>query len=138
MGGYGITDAVTTTGSQTISGNKTFNDDIIVVGKVITDNLVNRTVSQLTVSGSLFPFATSSQKDIGATGNRWANLWLSGDASISGSVNATSVNATTVTAGNFVGNGAGITAINPANISAGTAGISITGTAATATNSTQL
>ncbi|MFA5917711.1 MAG: hypothetical protein WC850_05760 [Candidatus Gracilibacteria bacterium] len=40
----------------------------------------------------------------------------------------------TVKATSFIGNGASITTITPANISAGTAGISITGNAATATN----
>ena len=38
----------------------------------------------------------------------------------------------TVTATNFIGNGGGLTGLNPANLSAGTAGISITGNAATA------
>ncbi|MFA5917710.1 MAG: hypothetical protein WC850_05755, partial [Candidatus Gracilibacteria bacterium] len=42
----------------------------------------------------------------------------------------------TVKATSFIGNGTTITTINPANISAGTAGISITGNAATATNAT--
>jgi Chaperone of endosialidase/Lower baseplate protein N-terminal domain len=87
-GGYGITDVVTTSWDQTISGNKTFNNDITVVGRVITDTLVNRTVAQLSISWSIFPVASSSQKDIGATGNRWANLWLSGNANISWSVTA--------------------------------------------------
>lgn len=68
--------------------------DLTVQGRVITDTLVNRTVQNLTVSGSLYPYATSSSKDIGATANRWANLWLSGNATIAG----------TVTAATFVGN----------------------------------
>jgi hypothetical protein len=119
---------VNTTGDQTIDGNKTFNNDITVVGKVITDTLVNRTVAQLTVSGSIFPSATSSQKDIGATANRWANLWLSGNATIWWNVSVTG----SVTAGSFAWNGASLTALTAANISAGTAGISITGNAATA------
>src|SRR5208283_1637735 len=36
----------------------------------------------------------------------------------------------------FAGNGAGLTSLAPGNISAGTAGINITGNAATATNAT--
>ena len=64
------------------SPNVTLAGDLTVVGKVITDNLVNRTVSQLSVSGSIFPSASSSQKELGATGNRWANLWLSGNADV--------------------------------------------------------
>ena len=82
-----------TSGDQTIGGNKTFSNDIIVQGRVITDTLVNRTVQNLTISGSLFPFATSTAKDIGASTNRWNNLWLSGNANVTGSV----------TAGSFVG-----------------------------------
>ncbi len=89
---------VNTSWDQTISWNKTFNNDITVVGKVITDTLVNRTVAQLTVSGSILPNATSSQKDLGATGNRWANLWLSWNATIWWNANVTG----SVTAGSFV------------------------------------
>jgi hypothetical protein len=94
---------VNTTGDQTIAGNKTFTGDLTVVGKVITDTLVNRTVSQLTVSGSIFPYASSSQKDLGATGNRWANLWLSGNADVTGSVTAWSF------IGNLTGNASTVT-----------------------------
>ena len=43
-----------------------------------------------------------------------------------------------VTAASFSGSGAGLTSLNPANIASGTAVISITGNAATATNSTEL
>ncbi len=71
------------------SQNATINGDLTVVGKVITDTLVNRTVAQLTVSGSIFPNATSSQKDLGAIGNRWNNLYLTQNAYISGSVYST-------------------------------------------------
>jgi hypothetical protein len=39
-----------------------------------------------------------------------------------------------LTAPNFSGNGSGLTSLNPANLSAGTAGINITGNAATATS----
>ena len=41
-----------------------------------------------------------------------------------------------VTATNFIGNGSGLTALNPTNLSAGTAAISISGNAATATTAT--
>jgi hypothetical protein len=41
-----------------------------------------------------------------------------------------------LTAGSYIGNGSGITSLNPANISAGTAGINITGNSATATTAT--
>ena len=105
-----------------VMGSAKISWDLTVVGKVITDTLVNRTVSQLTVWWSIFPDAASSQKEIGATSNRWANLWLSGNANVAG----------TVTAGTFVWNGASLTSITAANISAGTAGINITGNAATA------
>jgi hypothetical protein len=43
-----------------------------------------------------------------------------------------------IAATSFSGNGSALTNLNPANLSAGTAGISITGNAATATNATQL
>ena len=43
-----------------------------------------------------------------------------------------------ITANSFTGNGAGLTNLTPANISAGTAGINIAGTAATATNALNL
>jgi hypothetical protein len=124
--GWLTTTSSPTFSNLTITNGQTVNGDLTVVGKVITDTLVNRTVAQLTVSGSIFPNATSSQKDLGATGNRWANLWLSGNANVTGSV----------TAWSFAWNWASITAINPANISGGTAGISISGNAATATNAT--
>jgi hypothetical protein len=45
---------------------------------------------------------------------------------------------TTVTAAGFSGNGSGLTNLNPANLSLGTAAINITGTAATATNALAL
>ena len=84
----------TPTAKLDVSGDTRITGDLTVQGKVITDTLVNRTVQNLTVSGSLYPYATSSAKDIGATGNRWADLWLSGNATIAG----------TVTAPTFVGN----------------------------------
>ncbi len=43
-----------------------------------------------------------------------------------------------ISASGFTGSGAGLTGLNPANLSAGTAGISITGNAATATNASML
>ena len=46
------------------------------------------------------------------------------------------LDASKITSGTFTGNGSGLTALNPASISAGTAGISITGNAATAGNFT--
>ena len=64
------------------SSNVTLGGDLIVAGKVITDTLVNRTVQNLTISGGLFPYASSTSKDIGAAGNRWANLYLAGNANI--------------------------------------------------------
>jgi hypothetical protein len=83
-----------TTGDMRLAGAMTIWGDLTVEWKVITDTLVNRTVQNLTVSGSLYPYATSTSKDIGATGNRWNDLWLSGNANVSG----------TITAGSFVGN----------------------------------
>jgi hypothetical protein len=80
-----------------VNGSANINGDLTVVGKVITDTLVNRTVAQLTVSGSIFPNATSSQKDLGATGNRWANLWLSWNATAAGFIWPLTGNASTAT-----------------------------------------
>ena len=60
-----------------------------------------------------------------------ANQVFSGSNRFSGIVEMT--NTANTFAGGFIGNGAGLTALNPASLSAGTAAINISGNAATAT-----
>jgi hypothetical protein len=59
---------------------------------------------------------------------------LSGTNNFAGVMSATNMN--NAFAGTFTGNGAGLTTLNPANLSAGTAAINISGNAATATTAT--
>jgi hypothetical protein len=105
----------TSTPSQklTVSGATLITGDLTVQGKVITDTLVNRTVANVSISGSILPdvAAPAVYRDIGATANRWNNLYLSGTINAAG----------TITAPTFVGNLSGNAT-----------------TATTATNSTQL
>ncbi len=77
----------TSTGASklTVAGSAVVTGDMTVQGKVITDTIVNRTVANLTISGSLFPDAASPliYRDIGNdTTQSWNNLYLSGQIKI--------------------------------------------------------
>ena len=61
--------------------------DLTVQGKVITDTIVNRTVANVTISGSLLPDSAAPliYRDIGNnTTQSWNNLYLSGQVTIKG------------------------------------------------------
>ena len=69
----------------------------------------------------------------GATSANTANTIVQRDGS--GGFSASTITAAGLNGG-FIGNGSGLTGLNPANLSAGTAGINITGNAATAVSVT--
>jgi hypothetical protein len=67
IAGYGITDAVTTTGDQTIAGNKTFTNKIIVTQQGIgtsTPNASSALEISSTTQGFLPPRMTQVQRDV--------------------------------------------------------------------------
>jgi trimeric autotransporter adhesin len=78
----------TSTGTEklAVAGNARIAGDLTVQGRVITDTLVNRTVANVSISGSLLPDAGAPliYRDIGSTTQRWNNLYLSGQISIGG------------------------------------------------------
>lgn len=62
----------------TVSGSAWITGDITVQGKVITDTIVNRTVANVSISGSLLPDALAPlvYRDIGSSAQKWNNLYL--------------------------------------------------------------
>jgi hypothetical protein len=89
------TDKLQVTGSAIVSGNLT------VQGSVITDKLVNRTVNNVSVSGSLLPdsAAPATYRDIGnSTTQRWNNAYVSGqiNSSLATGTSPFAVTSTTV------------------------------------------
>ncbi len=70
--------------------------DVTVQGKLIVDKLVNRTVMNVSISGSLLPDASApmAYRDIGSNGQKWNDLYLAGNISAWGNI----------TAPNFIGN----------------------------------
>ena len=102
----------TLTSSQTISGAKTFAPSTNIAGLVV------RQTTAAAPSADVFDVQNSG----GST--NYLSINSAGNAAFSGSVLAAS----------YTGNGAGLTGLNPANLSAGTATISITGNAGTVTN----
>ncbi|MDD3263022.1 MAG: tail fiber domain-containing protein [Candidatus Absconditabacteria bacterium] len=62
---------------QTKNGNLTINGDLRVVGKVITDTLVNRTVENITVSGALIGSAPTVYRNLGSATTGWSKIFAS-------------------------------------------------------------
>lgn len=74
------------TSTLTVSGTTLISGDLTVNGKIITDTIVNRTVNNVTISGSLLPNTAAPlvYRDIGSSALRWNNLYLSGQIAIAG------------------------------------------------------
>lgn len=71
----------------TVSGSALITSDLTVQGSVISDTFVNRTVNNVTISGSLLPdlAAPLIYRDIGNdTTQSWNNLYLAGQVKIKG------------------------------------------------------
>jgi hypothetical protein len=70
----------------TVSGSALITGDITVQWKVITDTIVNRTVANVSISGSLLPDAASPvmYRDIGSSALPWNDLYLSNQIKIGG------------------------------------------------------
>jgi hypothetical protein len=69
-----------------VNGNSYFSGDLTVVGRLITDTIVNRSVNNVSISGSLLPDASAPiiYRDIGSNSQRWNHLYLSGQVTIGG------------------------------------------------------
>lgn len=80
--GIGVTNP--TTAQLELSGSALISGDLTVNGKIITDTIVNRTVNNVSISGSLFPDVAAPlvYRDIGSNSQRWNNLYLSGQVTI--------------------------------------------------------
>ena len=67
-----------------VSGATLITGDLTVQWRVITDTIVNRTVTNVSISWSLLPdnAAPLAYRNIGAPSQRWNNLYLSGQISI--------------------------------------------------------
>lgn len=68
-----------------------------LVGRATTDTLSGKTFAQALLADA------NNTRDIGSTGTRWANLWLAGNATITGNVSATG----TLAGSNFSGTSSG-------------------------------
>ena len=91
ISGYGITDAVTTTGNQTISGIKTFSNDVQVSSNLI----VNGTVTGSSFSGSVaWSSITSKPTTVSGYGITDANPAFTGD--VTKALNGTALTLATV------------------------------------------
>jgi hypothetical protein len=80
---YGITDAIDTwPNSQTkewnldIEWNLSVRSDLNVRGRIITDTLVNRTVENISVSGSLIWSAPTQYRNLGIATTPWTTLYV--------------------------------------------------------------
>jgi hypothetical protein len=69
-----------------VAWNTYISGNVTVSWSVITDKIVNRTVANVSISGSLLPDAAAPlvYRDIGANGTRWNNLYLSWQVKIWG------------------------------------------------------
>jgi hypothetical protein len=69
-----------------VTGDARFTGNVTVQGNLIVDKVVNRSVNNVSISGSLIPdtAAPMNYRDIGADTNRWNNLYLSGQVKIGG------------------------------------------------------
>lgn len=77
LAGYGITDAINTSATQqTKAGNLIVGWDLTVQGTFYADTVVNRTVTDISVSGGVMPQATApaTYKRLGNSSNRWNEL----------------------------------------------------------------
>ena len=68
----------------TVSGGALVTGNLTVQGKIITDTIINRTVNNVSISGSLLPDSAAPliYRDIGAVAQRWNNLYLSWQVAI--------------------------------------------------------
>jgi hypothetical protein len=70
----------------TLSGSALITGDITIQGRVITDTIVNRTVANVSISGSLLPDALAPMiyRDIWSSTQQWNNLYLAWQATLAG------------------------------------------------------
>jgi hypothetical protein len=94
-----------------VTGNTRITGDLTVQGKVITDTIVNRTVANVSISGSLLPDAAAPlvYRDIGSSAQRWNNLYLNGTINAGGAITAPTF------VGNLTGNAATATNLSTTN-----------------------
>jgi hypothetical protein len=69
-----------------VAGDTYVSGSLTVAGKLFVDSIVNRTIANITVSGSLLPDSAAPlvNRDIGSNAQRWNNLYLSGQVAIGG------------------------------------------------------
>lgn len=69
-----------------VGGDAFFTGNVTVQGNLIVDKIVNRSVNNVSISGSLLPDSSAplAYRDIGSGALRWNNLYLSGQVAIGG------------------------------------------------------
>ena len=69
-----------------VYGNGRFTGNLTVSGNLIVDKLVNRTVTNISVSGAILPDSATpvSYRNLGSDTQRWNNLFLNGQIKIVG------------------------------------------------------
>lgn len=69
-----------------VNGNTYIAGDLSLTGRLYVDTIVNRTVTNVTVSGGLIPDSAAplSVRELGTNATRWNNLYLSGQITIGG------------------------------------------------------
>lgn len=96
-----------------------------LVGKATTDQFSNKTFAQ-----NLLPEANNT-RDLGVTGTRWANLWLGGNATVTGNVTATGTLAGSNFSGSSSGTNSGDITLTTVGSTPAAAGASLSGQALT-------
>ena len=115
-GNIGIGNNTSPSANLHVLGDGIFTSDLTVQGKLYVDNLVNRTVTDISISGGVMPDASAptTYKRLGTSTNRWndlyvnninATLWADSTSSTTVVVKDTSNNLKTRTLSNVAFNG---------------------------------
>jgi trimeric autotransporter adhesin len=69
-----------------VNGDTNLSGSLTVLGSLFVDSIVNRNVTNLTISGNILPDANAplAYRNIGSNAQRWNNLYLSGQITIGG------------------------------------------------------
>jgi hypothetical protein len=85
-GNLGIGIASPGTNKLYVNGDTFISGALSILGKLYVDTVVSRTVTNVTISGSLLPDAAApiAYRNIGSNGQRWNNAYLTGQITIGG------------------------------------------------------
>lgn len=69
-----------------VNGDTNLSGSLTVLGSLFVDSIVNRNVTNLTISGNILPDSNAplAYRNIGSNAQRWNNLYLTGQVTIGG------------------------------------------------------